>query len=102
MTPKPTEATTVPLLRRDKTVNTVPDWPTAPKRVRKPSFLVIWNTVFDLVLFASACAFLAFAAIVGHYDQAPTAEHPLAKERLQNAIKYVGETNIYRAQLMLN
>lgn len=83
------EATAEPLLKDNQAVIHIPRWPTAPSNVQKLHAHVVWNTAFDIALFMSASAFLAFAIIVGYYDQAPTAFHPVAAARLQAAIKYV-------------
>lgn len=90
------EVAALPLLRHEKAFSTVPGWPTAPKRIRKAPYLVVWNSFYDLILITCACAFLAFAAIVGYYDQTPTADHPLARGRLQDATNYVGNAKLYR------
>jgi hypothetical protein len=51
--------------------------------------MIIWNGIFDLLLFACAIAFLAFAVIVSLYDRASTLEHPRTTSMLLNATKYV-------------
>lgn len=51
--------------------------------------MIIWNATFDLLLFACSVAFLAFAAIVSYYNQAPTAENPRTTEVLLNGSQYV-------------
>jgi hypothetical protein len=85
----PTEATTAPLLVPEKAASRLEGWPTSPKPVHSPLWMIIWNGIFDLLLFACATAFLAFAVIVSLYDRASTVENPRTTSMLLNATKYV-------------
>jgi hypothetical protein len=86
---KSISATAVPLLDIEKAIPTIRDWPTSPKAVQHSPWLVRSNLLFDILLFACAVAFLAFALIVAHYDKASTANNPRATTMLLNATKYV-------------
>jgi hypothetical protein len=80
----PIEGKETPLLRLE-------GWPTSPNRVHSSLWMTIWDGIFDLLLFACAVAFLAFAAIVSLHDEAPTLDNPRTTSMLLNAIKYVSE-----------
>lgn len=82
-----TDTIALSLLVGDKVRKGPKGWPTTPKPVRTSWFLVIRSTLFDILLFAHAVAFLAFASFFSCYDQAPIAEHPRAAEMLQSATK---------------
>lgn len=96
-----TEATAAPLLNAEKLLSAPQGWPTSPKRIRSPWWIIVWNGMFDLTLFTCAVAFLAFAGIVSHYDQASTAENPRTVAMLLNATKYVNDVHWIRSQLQL-
>jgi hypothetical protein len=86
--------TAAPLLATNKNTTAIQSWPTAPRRIRSPWWIIVWNVVFDLLLFACAVAFLAFAGIVSHYDQASTAENPRTTAMLLNATRYVSQLSL--------
>lgn len=86
--------TAAPLLATEKHTTAIQGWPTTPRRIRSPWWIIVWNVVFDLILFACAVAFLAFAGIVSHYDQASTAENPRTTAMLLNATRYVSQSSL--------
>jgi hypothetical protein len=67
----------------------IADWPMAPSNVTCSTVSVLTDLGVDIVLLLFASSFLAFAIIVEHYDQAPTADHPKATHALIAATKYV-------------
>ena len=86
--------TAAPLLATEKHTTAIQGWPTAPRRIQSPWWIIVWNVLFDLILFACAVAFLAFAGIVSHYDQASTAENPRTTAMLLNATRYVSQSSL--------
>lgn len=71
---------------------TLKGWPNSPKAIKSSWWMVLWDGIFDLLLFACAVAFLFFAVAVSRYDQVATAENPKTTELLLNATKYVSNT----------
>jgi hypothetical protein len=86
-----------PINRTEKTNESLPrkgadvprGWPTWPSKIPIPFYVSIWSVIVDIALLLFSVAFLAFALIVNHYNQAATVSHPVATERLQSAAKYV-------------
>jgi hypothetical protein len=88
-----TDATAAPLLDNDKPISALErDWPKSPKAIRHSLWVGAWNFALDILLLACAVAFLAFAAIVSHYDKVPIDENPQMTRTLLNASKYVGRS----------
>ena len=86
--------TTAPLLATEKYTTAIQDWPTSPRRIRSPWWIIVWDIIFDLTLLACAVAFLAFAGIVSHYDQASTIDNPRTTAMLLNATRYVSQSSL--------
>lgn len=87
-----TDATAAPLLDDHKATSALERaWPKSPKAIRPSPWEGAWNFALDFLLLASAVAFLAFAAIVSHYDKVSTADIPKMTRMLLDATKYVGK-----------
>lgn len=83
----PREQPTVP--PSVQTTNLLQGWPSSPKPVEFSTISIVSDLFVDIVLLGASVAFLVFALVVNHYDQALTTLHPRAADTLLNAAKYV-------------